>query len=112
MTTNPSDGLRTTKILFLLAVALLISACSTGKMDFSVSEQALQEGPNQVQSTESQNSDQDDGPEENTPQQNVIPESPVQETVQPIPEEKESAADAELDCSQEAPPSISYWPYR
>ena len=112
MTTNPSDRLRTTKIVFLLVAALLISACSTGEMEFSVSEQALKEGPNQDQSTESQNSDPDESTEENAPQQTVIPENPVQETAQPIPEEKENTADAELDCSQEAPPNISYWPYR
>ena len=78
MTTNPSDRLRTTKIVFLLVTALLISACSTGEMEFSVSEQALKEGPNQDQSTESQNSDPDESTEENAPQQTVIPENPVQ----------------------------------
>ena len=112
MKTNLFDGFRTKKVFFLLSTSLLISACSTGEMEFSVSEQALKESPSQAQLTESQNSSQDENVEEDAPQQNVIPENPVQETTQPIPEKKENAADAELDCSQETPPNISYWPYR
>ncbi|MBF82160.1 MAG: hypothetical protein CL522_01955 [Actinobacteria bacterium] len=112
MITNPSDCPRASKIFFLLVITLLIGACSTGEMEFSVSELALKEGSGQDQSTESQNSGPDESAEENAPQQNVIPEKPVQETTQPIPEKKENAADAELDCSKETPPNISYWPYR
>ena len=53
MKTNLFDGFRTKKVFFLLSISLLISACSTGEMEFSVGEQALKESPNQAQLTES-----------------------------------------------------------
>jgi len=100
------------KILFLLISLSVLFACSTEEMEFSVSDQVLNGGTSQGQASDSQGPEIDESAEEVEEPQDVIPEVPAQETAQPIPEEKDSKADAELNCAELTPPNISYWPYR
>ena len=84
-------------------------------MEFTVSDQALN-GDNTtdgVVNSQSQEVDQENE-EENQPQV-VIPNdsnSVAQESPQPVLEKEDNDANAELDCTEVSPPSISYWPYR
>ena len=116
MTSTALKNLLSRKILYLLALPLVISACSTEGMEFNVSDQALTQDTSQVQAAENQNAQTDETSAEDTYTQDVIPQSPTEgpteETVQPIPEEKKDKTDAELDCTQQTPPDISHWPYR
>ncbi|MEC7879520.1 MAG: hypothetical protein VYE07_04780, partial [Actinomycetota bacterium] len=112
MTSTALRNLLSRKILYLSAIPLVVGACSTEGMEFNVSDQALNQDTSQVQAAENQDAQTDETSAEDTYSQDVIPQSPTEETVQPIPEEKENKADAELDCTQQTPPDISHWPYR
>ena len=112
MTSTALRNLLSRKILYLAALTVVISACSTEGMEFNVSDQALTQDTSQAQAAENQNAQTDETSAEDTYTQDVIPQSPTEETVQPMPEEKENKTDAELDCTQQTPPDISYWPNR
>ncbi len=112
MTSTSLEHSRRLKVLSLIVCSLLVYGCSTGDMEFSISDQALSVNATQAQPVESQNQETEEDTEENDQPVVVIPENLEQETVQPIPEEKANKADAELDCAQQSPPNVSYWPYR
>ena len=93
MTSTALRNLLSRKILYLAALTVVISACSTEGMEFNVSDQALTQDTSQAQAAENQNAQTDETSAEDTYTQDVIPQSPTEETVQPMPEEKENKTD-------------------
>ena len=73
MTSTALRNLLSRKILYLAALTLVISACSTEGMEFNVSDQALTQDTSQAQAAENQNAQTDETSAEDTYTQDVIP---------------------------------------
>ncbi|MEC8974883.1 MAG: hypothetical protein VX725_03885, partial [Actinomycetota bacterium] len=104
-----------TALCAIIATSLMVAACSTGNMDFPISEQALNGNNTSTLSANSQNKNADQEEMEESQPQEIIPNSSTQdarEDDQPIIDEEESETSPELDCTGISPPSVSHWPYR
>jgi len=104
-----------TALCAIIATSLMVAACSTGSMDFPVSEQALNGNNTSTLTANSQNKNVDQEEMEESQPQEIIPNSSTQdarEDDQPIIDEEESETSPELDCTGISPPSVSHWPYR
>tara|TARA_B110000014_G_scaffold254347_1_gene234840 strand:- start:130 stop:918 length:789 start_codon:yes stop_codon:yes gene_type:complete len=98
----------------LATFLVLFAACSTGGMDFTVSDQALN-GNETVTASSSSPSQSTDQEEKESQPQVIIPENTTQQDetdAQIVPEAKENKENAELDCEVVAAPDVSYWPNR
>ncbi|MCH1512500.1 MAG: hypothetical protein L7S58_02895 [Acidimicrobiales bacterium] len=111
-----SSALRSYCIRIVLStpIILIIAACSTGGMEFTVSDQVLQgnssELAKEAPSQESIKIDEAKNQPDQTTVENVAPDP--QESSPPATQEEQKNTNTELDCSQAGKANVFYWPAR
>jgi len=102
------------RIVFLTPIILIVAACSTAGMEFTVSDQVLEGDSSEVAkdspSQESTEIAEAKNHGEQTTVENSTPDP--QESLPPAMQEEQKNTNTELDCSQVGKANVLYWPAR
>lgn len=102
------------RIIFSTPIILIVAACSTGGMEFTVSDQVLQGDSLEVAKDSSSQESTEIGEAKNQSEQTTIESSTPdpQESSPPVIQEEPKNTNTELDCSQAGEANVFYWPAR
>jgi len=102
------------RTVFLTPIILIVAACSTAGMEFTVSDEVLEGGSSEVAkdspSQESTEIAEAKNQGEQTAVENSTPDP--QESLPPVMQEEQKNINTELDCSQAGEANVLYWPAR